>query len=108
VELWRRPFGQHPLEPDAHLHLVWHLPGQPDGAIQPGSRRQSAQITVLNSPPPTTTVTSYTYDELYRLTRAAYSSGEWLEYEYDAVGNRTAQTRPLNQRVYLPIVLRNN
>jgi RHS Repeat. len=39
----------------------------------------------------TRTIT-YTYDPLYRLTGAEYSTGERYEYAYDAVGNRTAYT----------------
>jgi RHS repeat-associated protein len=61
--------------------------------------RQAAQITVLNTLPPTTTVVSYVYDGLYRLTRAAHSTGETFEYAYDAVGNRTAYTRTLGAQV---------
>jgi YD repeat-containing protein len=61
--------------------------------------RQAAQITVLNTPPPTTTVVSYVYDGLYRLTRAAHSTGESFEYAYDAVGNRLAYTRTLGAQV---------
>ncbi len=38
----------------------------------------------------TTTVISYTYDNLYRLTEADYSSGQVFTYTYDAVGNRLA------------------
>ncbi len=64
-----------------------------------GGHSSSTPIVVLNSPPPTTTVTSYTYDGLYRLKRAVYSSGESVEYEYDAVGNRTAYTRTLSSQV---------
>ena len=37
----------------------------------------------------TTTIT-YDYDPLYRLSSAAYSSGEVYTYTYDAVGNRLA------------------
>jgi YD repeat-containing protein len=33
----------------------------------------------------------YTYDNLYRLTDADYSTGEQYEYEYDPVGNRLKQ-----------------
>jgi YD repeat-containing protein len=36
-----------------------------------------------------TRVISYTYDPLYRLSGAYYSTGESFEYVYDAVGNRT-------------------
>ncbi len=35
---------------------------------------------------------NYTYDALYRLTAADYSSGEFFHYAYDAVGNRLSQT----------------
>jgi len=35
---------------------------------------------------------SYTYDALYRLTTADYSTGEAFAYRYDAVGNRVAMT----------------
>jgi PKD repeat protein len=48
-------------------------------------------------------VINYIYDDLYRLTGADYSTpaagagqaGEAFAYAYDAVGNRTAQTRTL-------------
>ncbi len=43
----------------------------------------------------TTRVITYTYDKLYRLTDADYSSGEAFSYGYDPVGNRTVQTRTL-------------
>ncbi|MCB0117703.1 MAG: carboxypeptidase regulatory-like domain-containing protein, partial [Anaerolineales bacterium] len=33
----------------------------------------------------------YTYDSLYRLTNANYSSGDAYQYTYDAVGNRLTQ-----------------
>jgi RHS repeat-associated protein len=33
----------------------------------------------------------YTYDPLYRLTEADYSTGEYFWYTYDAVGNRLTQ-----------------
>ena len=36
----------------------------------------------------TTTVITYTYDALYRLTNATYSDGTSFQYTYDAVGNR--------------------
>jgi YD repeat-containing protein len=43
----------------------------------------------------TTRVITYTYDPLYRLTGADYSTGEAFAYAYDAVGNRQALTRTL-------------
>jgi YD repeat-containing protein len=35
---------------------------------------------------------AYTYDSLYRLTKADYSTGESFAHVYDAVGNRTTMT----------------
>jgi len=37
-------------------------------------------------------VISYTYDSLYRLTGAEYSTGESFAYAYDPVGNRLSLT----------------
>ena len=37
-------------------------------------------------------VITYTYDSLYRLISATYSSGEYYHYTYDAVGNRQSLT----------------
>ena len=37
-------------------------------------------------------VISYTYDSLYRLITATYSSGQFYHYTYDAVGNRQSLT----------------
>ena len=37
-------------------------------------------------------VISYTYDSLYRLITATYSSGEYYHYTYDPVGNRQSLT----------------
>jgi RHS repeat-associated protein len=39
----------------------------------------------------------YTYDGLYRLTAAEYSTGEVFEYTYDATGNRLSQTVTINE-----------
>jgi RHS repeat-associated protein len=41
------------------------------------------------------TVITYGYDPLYRLTEATYSTGQRFQYVYDAVGNRTVQTRTI-------------
>jgi RHS repeat-associated protein len=46
----------------------------------------------------TRTIT-YTYDSLYRLTGADYSSGEEFAYAYDAVGNMTALTATITNTV---------
>ena len=42
----------------------------------------------------------YTYDELYRLTAADYSSGEFFHYAYDTVGNRLSQETQLGSESY--------
>jgi YD repeat-containing protein len=41
---------------------------------------------------PLTRTIVYTYDGLYRLTGAGYSSGERFKYAYDTAGNMTAMT----------------
>ncbi len=43
---------------------------------------------------------TYTYDNLYRLTNARYSTGSVFTYTYDAVGNRLMQTTITNTTVY--------
>jgi RHS repeat-associated protein len=54
------------------------------------------------APPPSswTTTYTYTYDPLYRLVGATYSSGEFFEYTYDAVGNRLSETTHLGITTY--------
>jgi RHS repeat-associated protein len=59
---------------------------------------ESAQPTAL-----TTTLTRtivYTYDNLYRLTNATYSTGEVFTYTYDPAGNRKTQTTLAGTTVY--------
>lgn len=36
---------------------------------------------------------TYSYDNLYRLTQASYSNGVGIQYSYDALGNRTQETK---------------
>jgi YD repeat-containing protein len=36
---------------------------------------------------------TYTYDNLNRLTQASYSNGVGIQYAYDALGNRTQETK---------------
>jgi RHS repeat-associated protein len=50
--------------------------------------------------PEGTRVISYTYDGLYRLNAAAYSTGECYQYSYDRVGNRTAMTTTVGTTTY--------
>jgi len=58
------------------------------------TRSRTNYITVSSGGGYTTTTRAitYTYDSLNRLTGADYSAGESFEYQYDAVGNRTAYT----------------
>jgi YD repeat-containing protein len=104
ITAWKWDFGDGVTSTLQNLTHTYSLFGSysPRLTIQTeweGSHSSSTPIVVLNSPPPTTTVTSYTYDGLSRLKQAAYSSGETVEYEYDAVGNRTAHTRTLSSQV---------
>lgn len=57
----------------------------PEWVPQPNCLHPTAPITG-------TRVISYTFDPLYWLTSAGYSTGECNEYGYDRVGNRTALT----------------
>ena len=50
----------------------------------------SPQAAAKPSPATTTILITYTYDPLYWLTKAEYSTGESYGYEYEEVGNRTA------------------
>jgi RHS repeat-associated protein len=43
--------------------------------------------------------TTYTYDELYRLSGVAYPGGETETYTYDAVGNRLSRVHSVNGTV---------
>jgi YD repeat-containing protein len=49
---------------------------------------------------PQTTVIHYTYDPLYRLTQASYSTSQNFTYTYDAVGNRLTETGPGGAKTY--------
>ena len=46
-------------------------------------------------------VITYSYDDLYRLTGASYSSSETYAYEYDPVGNRLQQIIDGDTTTYL-------
>ena len=36
---------------------------------------------------------TYTYDNLHRLTQASYSNGMGIQYSYDALGNRSQESK---------------
>jgi RHS repeat-associated protein len=46
-------------------------------------------------------VINYTYDSLYRLTAADYSSGPFFHYTYDAVGNRLTEVTQTGTTPYV-------
>jgi RHS repeat-associated protein len=47
----------------------------------------------------TTRAITYTYDSLYRLTKADYSTGENFQYTYNAMGNMMAMTTTMTNTV---------
>ena len=51
----------------------------------------AASLGLLGAGDILTTTITYSYDALSRLTDADYSSGEFFEYSYDAVGNRLSE-----------------
>lgn len=51
----------------------------------------SATVTLPGGTAEVTTTIDYTYDPLYRLTSADYSTGDAYQYAYDSVGNRLTQ-----------------
>jgi len=58
---------------------------------------------LINQTTLSTTITRtivYTYDDLYRLTNANYSTGELFAYTYDPAGNRKTQTTLAGTNVY--------
>jgi len=58
---------------------------------------------LINQTTLSTTITRtivYTYDDLYRLTNANYSTGELFAYTYDPAGNRRTQTTLAGTNVY--------
>ena len=85
VSLWMREDG---LRLD-RLLLTTDTPFIPTAFAPAESER-----TALGAPPITTRLTRtivYTYDHLYRLTHADYSTGQNYQYDYDEVGNRLQQ-----------------
>ncbi len=72
-------------------------------ANPPGDNLQVAALPSLPAACRSMTITHtlvYTYDNLYRLTEARYSTGENYRYTYDAAGNRLTQTALTRTTVY--------
>jgi RHS repeat-associated protein len=77
-------------------------PGAYDTALN-GTKDDAFIVKISEAvPPPSSWTTTYTftYDPLYRLAGAAYSTGEFFEYTYDAVGNRLSETTHLGTTTY--------
>jgi RHS repeat-associated protein len=62
---------------------------QENGCTLPGCT--STTVTLPGGTSEVTTTIDYTYDPLYRLTNADYSTGDSYQYAYDSVGNRLTQ-----------------
>jgi RHS repeat-associated protein len=90
VSLWLREDG---LRVD-RLLLTTDTTYIPTGFGPAESAQPSALTTTL------TRTIVYTYDNLYRLTNATYSTGEVFTYTYDPAGNRTTQTTLAGTTVY--------
>jgi RHS repeat-associated protein len=74
-----------PEKKDASVpELVNYLPASFRFSIVPAPQQQSGSVTI-----------DYVYDPLYRLTEANYSTGDYYQYTYDAVGNRLTETTQL-------------
>ncbi len=86
------------LQPETSYHWRARLLYRPNRLGQSASRWihvpwNGWNETDFRTPPPIVVRTiTYTYDSLYRLTQADYSTGEAFAYAYDAVGNRKAMT----------------
>ncbi|NIN69688.1 MAG: hypothetical protein GTO63_34385, partial [Anaerolineae bacterium] len=78
-----------PLRPPflEHAEGQWSYPGRAIPDWKPAPVRQPI------GSPGVVTIT-YSYDPLYRLTSASYSSRETYSYSYDAVGNRLTMVYP--------------
>jgi YD repeat-containing protein len=70
------------------LLLTTDTPAVPTGFGPPETERLLGSGGLIT---PLTRTIVYTYDNLYRLTEADYTSGESYAYSYDSVGNRLQQ-----------------
>jgi RHS repeat-associated protein len=64
-----------------------------------GNRVQATETISTPGQGLVTTAITYTYDSLYRLSEADYSSGERFKYVYDAAGNMTTLTATITNTV---------
>jgi RHS repeat-associated protein len=78
----------------ADLNGVQSWSAQANGCELPGCT--TATVTLPGGTSQTTTTIDYTYDPLYRLTNADYSTGDSYQYSYDSVGNRLTQESMVN------------
>jgi RHS repeat-associated protein len=82
------PQGNYRFRADLNGTQFWSDPKNNCGI--PGC--ESAAVTIQQNG----TVIDYTYDPLYRLTSANYSTGDSYAYSYDSVGNRLRQESVVN------------
>jgi RHS repeat-associated protein len=81
------PQGDYRFRSDYDGVQFWS--NSPNHCAVPGC--EAAAVEIPGGFGSTTTTIDYTYDPLYRLTAADYSSGEYFHYTYDAVGNRLTE-----------------
>jgi len=69
--------------------------GEVVNEVEATAKELSSPVTATVDTMVVTPITlDYTYDPLYRLTSASYSSGETYSYSYDGVGNRLTMVSP--------------
>ena len=66
---------------------------------------RTGYVTVAAGGAYSTTLVTYTYDALNRLTQAEYADGTSYQYEYDEVGNRKALTTTAGTTTYTYVAL---
>ncbi|MBN1453160.1 MAG: RHS repeat-associated core domain-containing protein, partial [Anaerolineales bacterium] len=87
-----------------HVDALFLPPLQEATATETPTPTPTSTLTETPTPTPTNTnlpssgpvTIDYTYDPLYRLTEANYSTGDYYHYTYDPVGNRLTQEISVN------------
>jgi YD repeat-containing protein len=86
------PQGSYHFRADFDNVQFWS--NTPNDCTLPGCT--AGLVTLPGGTGETTTTIDYTYDPLYRLTAADYSTGDSYRYAYDSVGNRLQQQTSVN------------
>ena len=90
VSLWL-PEGEYRFRADFLDFAFWS--GTEDHCAVPGCDVTLITTYARGTNPRMNQTIDYSYDGLYRLIAANYDSGDAFLYQYDAVGNRLAETR---------------